>query len=532
MTFATSYVSLVYYTRTLSNTIESVLFVLIMHLVTSYWAVISTGDRPVVKPMECDKSKTKANCEIEAEENNTTKEGSTEEQSTVQDCETKKGKEGQEKQGRKMANSISYGLVSAYSAGVGMVLSFGIFNRPTFPVFAAVPCTLFLLCDLKWCPSMGRWMHLCVFKTFKITAWMTVSSVLIIVCDSFYYGSLSSKDFDHLLENINNIQALATKVTITPWNFIKYNVNSDNLAQHGIHPRFLHFLVNTPLLFGIVAVFPAFSLIQIVGGFCRKELKGSNRVANQTIGVDCFLMLTYLVPLASLSCFPHQEPRFLIPLLCPLALLYGHHLFDIHFKWYISFFWVVFNIFVCGMFFGALHQGGLVPSIYEVRSRILKEPQSNYHILFSHTYMPPRHLLQIPDKNNALFKLDSAEFMYPRVDVHDLKGSPAQQVHAKVREILREQTAFENVRIFLIAPSSLDRHFCTDQHTGSATYEYELLMSFVPQITTEDPPDFMNDVFNCRNPHQSKFCNWTCTGSVFDRLTFALSLNLYSVRLR
>jgi len=36
---------------------------------------------------------------------------------------------------------------------------------------------------------------------------------------------------------------------ITAWNSIMYNINPNNLAQHGLHPRYLHILVNASLLF-------------------------------------------------------------------------------------------------------------------------------------------------------------------------------------------------------------------------------------------------------------------------------------------
>lgn len=44
------------------------------------------------------------------------------------------------------------------------------------------------------------------------------------------------------------------KFTITPLNFLEYNSEASNLAEHGLHPRYLHFLVNFPLVFGPVAI--------------------------------------------------------------------------------------------------------------------------------------------------------------------------------------------------------------------------------------------------------------------------------------
>jgi hypothetical protein len=40
-------------------------------------------------------------------------------------------------------------------------------------------------------------------------------------------------------------------LVVTPWNAFRYNRKTANLATHGLHPRYLHLLVNLPLLFGL-----------------------------------------------------------------------------------------------------------------------------------------------------------------------------------------------------------------------------------------------------------------------------------------
>ena len=556
MTFATSYISLIYYTRTLSNTVEAFLFVLLMNVVVSYWSAVSEGNgimrlfrgsnqkinngtnSKVRGSFDNQKSKVKSGKGRKCDESNNSKSTSTEKRSGEKCDQNEADNAGKNKSSdnrcrvRNSSGQIPHQMISMYVAAISLILVVGIFNRPTFPIFVAVPCAVFMLCDRSHHKSYGSWIKTCIFKVFKMSAWVSVSSIIIILCDSFYYGSISTKDFDHLLQNVNYLNTIVMKATVAPLNFFKYNVNPENLAEHGLHSRFQHLLVNTPLLFGILAVFPIFSICKLVYKRFSKIPEDQNQrtISGKPYKLQ-FLILTYVVPIVLLSYFPHQEPRFLIPLLCPIALLYGHHLFDIQFKWYIALFWVVFNIFLCGLFYGALHQGGLIPSIYKVRDRILKEPYANYHVIFSHTYMPPRHLFQIPNSvsKEDIFVCDDSTFKHPKVEVHDMKGKPVNTVHRKVSWILQDRNPLENVKIFVIAPSSLDKHFCTSVTSGGTKVEYQLVMSFVPQVTTEDPPDFVNDVFNCVNPSKSQFCNWMCNNSVFDRLTFALSLNLYSV---
>jgi phosphatidylinositol glycan class Z len=39
-------------------------------------------------------------------------------------------------------------------------------------------------------------------------------------------------------------------LVICPLNFILYNIDSTNLDKHGLHPPWLHFLVNANILYG------------------------------------------------------------------------------------------------------------------------------------------------------------------------------------------------------------------------------------------------------------------------------------------
>ena len=41
-----------------------------------------------------------------------------------------------------------------------------------------------------------------------------------------------------------------SKPVITPYNFVKYNLSAENLADHGLHPNWLHVGVNLPMLLG------------------------------------------------------------------------------------------------------------------------------------------------------------------------------------------------------------------------------------------------------------------------------------------
>lgn len=73
------------------------------------------------------------------------------------------------------------------------------------------------------------------------------AAVGIILADSFYYGYLT-------LGEIVNFEVGIENFVVTPVNFLRYNLVEENLREHGLHPRWLHFVVNVPLLFGVMGI--------------------------------------------------------------------------------------------------------------------------------------------------------------------------------------------------------------------------------------------------------------------------------------
>lgn len=120
---------------------------------------------------------------------------------------------------------------------IGTILAIGTFNRPTFLLFAVTPIFYWITRGLsKTCNHFIRVFN----KRFIVLLLCIMPAVFIfILIDSFYF------------ENITEDEA---KLVITPLNFIKYNFNSSNLAEHGIHFRGTHAIVNSPLLFNVLTL--------------------------------------------------------------------------------------------------------------------------------------------------------------------------------------------------------------------------------------------------------------------------------------
>jgi phosphatidylinositol glycan class Z len=94
-------------------------------------------------------------------------------------------------------------------------------------------------------------------------------------------------------------------------------MNPQNLALHGIHFRGLHFLVNLPMLYGPLLLCIPFSFTS------QKNLS----TAQLPLSVRVTLFFSIVSGLTLLSLAPHQEPRFLVPLLFPLVILGGEAMY-------------------------------------------------------------------------------------------------------------------------------------------------------------------------------------------------------------
>ena len=204
---------------------------------------------------------------------------------------------------------------------------------------------------------------------------------------------------------------------ITPLNNFLYNSDSTNLAHHGIHPRYQHFLVNLPQLLG-----PAFPLLFL--------LRPSH--INPSL-------VSALSGIALLSIFPHQEARFLLPSV-PLILssIRLPHNPRIRKLWTGT--WILFNV-ALGLLMGQYHQGGIVP----VQTHIAQSSELVTHAYWWKTYSPPTWLLN--GKNQDLTTVD-------------LMGMPAPQMLDAVKTSLppcrtRKPPKIEGRgSVYLVAPRS------------------------------------------------------------------------------
>ena len=177
MLLASSHVTLVFHCRTFSNTIESYLFAVLMYLVVS--SVVESGGQ---------QKQTTTQTDLEGNHN---------------------------------------------SVFIVIVIVMGFLNRPTFLLFAVVPY-------LYWVLDGGA-PFFSPLKDYGLIAKRIVSSTLtaiftgiaFIICDSFYYGSLSTQYLWNAIFatklNLYSIVNILEKLTVTPPNFITYDLKYNQI---------------------------------------------------------------------------------------------------------------------------------------------------------------------------------------------------------------------------------------------------------------------------------------------------------------
>jgi GPI mannosyltransferase 4 len=208
---------------------------------------------------------------------------------------------------------------------------------------------------------------------------------------------------------------------LAPYNALRYNINATNLAEHGLHPRYLHLVANLPLLMA-----PALPLL--------------------FRPIPSMRLLSAISGLLALSALPHQEPRFLLPLI-PLLLSSVHLPINDRLRKAFIAVWIIFNV-VMGTLMGVFHQGGVVPVQLKLGSMTsgvaefspLLPPGSK--ALWWKTYSPP---VWLANANSSA------------LETIDLMGMPAPETWQRLQTEIGtcgQQRKRGNSEVVLVAPRS------------------------------------------------------------------------------
>ena len=249
---------------------------------------------------------------------------------------------------------------------------------------------------------------------------------------AFYAGPASTTSFRALFTHMYNAPV------ITPLNNVRYNAQSSNLALHGLHPHYQHFLVNLPQLLGPALV----PLITSLWPFTTSRLRAilmNPRLSSALTGT------------LILSLIPHQEPRFLIP---GIPLLLTCIRLPTSERWRRNFWisWIAFNAFM-GALMGIFHQGGVVPAQIAMSNLTKNANATDITVYWWKTYPPPTYLLGAPTLSpgtNLPLNITAVPLM--GLSEHDLRDKLYMSTYAA--DCQPQVPPSSSTAIFLAAPLS------------------------------------------------------------------------------
>ena len=186
-----------------------------------------------------------------------------------------------------------------------------------------------------------------------------------------------------------------------------------------------------------------------------------------------------------LSAAPHQEPRFLLPLLPLVAVICGPYIFT---RKSLLFVWFAINAALFVMM-GVMHQGGVIPSLHFIDESYREDLMiddgiaKEYNYIYYHTYIPPSFLV----RSTYCLQNDSKNIS---TRVFDLQGAPTAKL-AQFIDLLNNTAsarassiASTRVRNFVVLPRTA--------HKLLGHLKFTLIKCFWPHLSMESPPSIFS----------------------------------------
>jgi GPI mannosyltransferase 4 len=386
----------------------------------------------------------------------------------------------------------------------------GIFNRPTFFAFGA-PLVFHWL-------FRGMGTRSVAFFDFNLRITLLILSGVPLLClcilvDSFYYHYISMAEVNLLSLSLENF-------VVTPLNFIKYNLDPVNTAEHGAHFKLTHILVNIPLLFHVLGVVSIFSIGTMAYQFCNKDYRYLPR-SQSFMGL---MLSAILVPVVLLSFINHQEARFLLPITMPMVLVYAPKLklglglkqnpfqkdtlitrllyekilsVKITSKQLIKA-WVGLNL-ILSLFYGFCHQGG----VYQLTDHFSKmiprqEDTVHIHLITSHIYSMPQCFLLQPNTKILYTNPSTKQKFYKskRFFLYEYGSMDLDLLYKRIELVLSHKLTDKTSRkeVYLAVPSSLcdELDWIFYKNNNRTQLTNQKVKTFYPHLSTEAMPHFVS----------------------------------------
>eukprot|EP01028_Stygiella_incarcerata_P004885 TRINITY_DN211_c0_g1_i1.p1 TRINITY_DN211_c0_g1~~TRINITY_DN211_c0_g1_i1.p1 ORF type:complete len:625 (+),score=110.05 TRINITY_DN211_c0_g1_i1:92-1966(+) len=281
---------------------------------------------------------------------------------------------------------------------IGVCLALGFSSRFTFLFFAFPVIVWWSLVGVFRQNTVYNALATFITQIVSVIMGFAISSSLLIITDSLAFGTMSWSG-----------DGLHGWWSFPPLNNLLYNMDTSNLALHGLHPRWLHALVNAPLFFGILFPLSLLCPVRLVIMFF------SPHGMSQMLSSGVFpIFLSIISGIGFLSVAPHQEARFLLPLAPAFAITAVAGLDalrsvipNISVRRILTF-TVLVNILLM-IFFGVLHQGGVLMTLRRNGGRLSMEDPEEFAmrqiLVFNRTMMPPKFAA------NSLVGMDKLEIL-------------------------------------------------------------------------------------------------------------------------
>ena len=257
---------------------------------------------------------------------------------------------------------------------------------------------------------------------------------------------------------------------------------------------------------------------------------------------------SFIIPIATLSIIPHQEPRFIIPVLLPLVFLHAQAIGQSFnsatvvytnsnntARYYIErnknkmsklqYVWIICNL-IFTLFYGFAHQGGVFPLTSHLAAELKAKPYlTHLHLYTSYTYSVPTSLLQLRNTRRTYMSTDKHKYRLNQdFYLYEQGSKDVAQVYENIATKLDESErkwASKRIpyRIYYALPISVLGEFNDYSiSNGSRLFNYQSVTAFYPHIATEKLPSF-DTLANCFISNEMEEC--------FKKFVESMSGNIY-----
>eukprot|EP01134_Creolimax_fragrantissima_P003972 CFRG3972T1 len=354
---------------------------------------------------------------------------------------------------------------------LGLTIAIGVFNRFTYMIFTIPLAIAWIYINIHSSSTCGSSISMAVLRTFitgviRVVLPSVCLCLVLVAIDTAYYIGPS-------------------KLTEIAISMNKYTVDSSD--------QFRYFL----RVYVLPCIIQLADDMQEMG--VRVDTSGVGEVSARW-GVG-----------------PHQEARFLMPLLTPMLMLTPTRAFA-DMKWAIPSF-LLFNCLLGG-FFAYVHQAGVVPSLLFLHDDVISRSIEGclaFTIVYFHTYMPPRFLLlneQFDSLNITMIDLggEDVDKLLNTVDSWSQENYPLEDkytgdnAHTHRETVLHPNpeelttgfsTLLPNINveqcrtIYVVLPGSMAGTISAMLERTSVSFTS--IASFFPHWSGEEPPRFSTD---------------------------------------